>query len=69
MSKTKSNLVKVEFVERSGKWGIVGEQSGNVYYDGTRFDCCWALSRDTLGYEYEEKMWINSFGGWENEEN
>jgi hypothetical protein len=50
--KTKEKkIVKVE--KDGGKYAVVGQITGTVYFSGTRFDCCSNMSH--AGYEAEER--------------
>ena len=51
----KEKLIKVEYLERAGKWGIVGQITGKVYYSSSRFDCCWWLGQKE-NREYYERV-------------
>lgn len=55
-------IIKLHTIERdprntgSTKWAVVGKVSGYIYYEGTRFDCCWFVSKaaNRLNIELEE---------------
>ena len=48
-------ILKVEHLERFGKWGIIGKVTGKIYYISSKFDCSWWLSQKE-NKDYYEKI-------------